>query len=352
MAFIGQLEPEGLVASFIDHPPAECNATRLASGVPAFTLPFDLLTTAEPALRRRVDGWPLQRAWRHWLRPRTRFIGSTVTEYAWLPADADPAALARQLRDEEGRRCPLLVVKDLPDASPLLDDAQNAWAARFAAACADAGFTLMQGQALAWVPIDFDTVEDYLAALSRGRRRDMKRKLRARERLVVERVPTGPAFADDARVDEAYALYLAVYAQSEIHFDKLSRAFFAAVLRDAGAGGIVFEYRHADRLIGWNLCYAHGGVLVDKYMGLRYPDAREHNLYAVSWMENLAYARERGLRAYVAGWTDPEVKAHLGARFTFTRHAVYLRNPLLRRALARFAPRFEGDRAWWEATST
>jgi len=76
-------------------------------------------------------------------------------------------------------------------------------------------------------------------------------------------------------------------------------------------------------------------------------DPAQHNLYVVSWMENLAYAHRHGLSHYVAGWTDSEIKRQLGARFCTTRHAVYVRNPLLRALLRRLAHRFESapDRA-------
>jgi hypothetical protein len=92
-------------------------------------------------------------------------------------------------------------------------------------------------------------------------------------------------------------------------------------------------------------------MLIDKYVGFRYPEAREANLYFVSWFHNLAFARELGLRYYVAGWTDPEIKAHLGARFTFTCHAVYVRNGILRAGLRRLAGYFERDRAWRDGHS-
>jgi hypothetical protein len=347
MPFVSQLEPDALVQHFLAHPPRDFSAERLASGVTAFSAPFDVLTTAEPELRRRVQHWPLYRHWRHWLRPQARFIGSTVTEYAWLP-DADPAGLAATLRCTQSAACPLLIVKDIPQRSPLLDPAGNAWCDAFAGACAREGFVMLQGQALAWLPIDFTSADDYLSRLSKSRRRNIRRKLRSRAALDVEIVPTGSAFADDAAIDAFYAFYCNVYAQSEVHFDLLERSFFHALLRDADSGGIVFVYRHAGQMIGWNLCFEHRGMLVDKYMGLAYPEAREHNLYAVSWMENLDYARRHGLQTYVAGWTDPEVKAELGARFTFTRHAVYPRNAMLRWLLRRIAGRFEGDRAWHE----
>ena len=105
----------------------------------------------------------------------------------------------------------------------------------------------------------------------------------------------------------------------------------------------MFCYWHQDVLIGFNLCYQHGDMLIDKYIGLRYPQARQHNLYFVSWFANLDYALAHGLKYYVAGWTDPQVKASLGARFTLTRHLVWARHPLLRQLLTRFRHHFESD---------
>ncbi|GAB3034553.1 MULTISPECIES: GNAT family N-acetyltransferase [Oleiagrimonas] len=349
MPFVSQLEPEALVRHFLRHPPEDFAADTVVGGMPGFVAPFDLLTTADPALRARVSGLPGYRRWSRWLQPRTRFVGTTVSEYAWLPASADPAALAGELVDTHGRECPFLIVKDIPQDSPLLDAHGNAWCDAFAEACADRGFVLLEGQALAWVPIDFENVDAYLARLSKGARKDIRRKLRAREQLQVETVATGDPRFGDPQVRAAFMrLYAAVYAQSEIHFDRLTEAFFRDVLQDGDSGGVVFVYRREGEMIGWNLCYRHGDALVDKYVGFAYPQARECNLYAVSWMHNLEYARTQGLRRYIAGWTDPEVKAHLGARMTFTRHAVRPRNLLLRGALKRLSRHFESDRHWYE----
>ncbi|KGI77751.1 GNAT family N-acetyltransferase [Oleiagrimonas soli] len=349
MPFVAQLEPETLVEQFMRHPPEHFAADTVAGDVPAFIAPFDLLTTAEPALQRRVRGLPGYRFWSRWLRPRTRFVGTTVTEYAWLPGAADPQTLAATLRQAHGRECPFLIVKDIPQASPLLDADENAWCDAFAEACAQQGFVLLEGQALAWVPIDFADADEYLARLSKGARKDIRRKLRAREQLQVEAVATGDArFRDPQVLAEFMQLYEAVFAQSETHFDRLTAPFFHALFQDRTSGGIVFVYRRDGRMIGWNLCYRHRHALVDKYVGFAYPQARECNLYAVSWMHNLEYARQHGLKRYIAGWTDPQVKAHLGAHMTFTRHAVRPRNPLLRTLLQRISGHFESDRRWHE----
>jgi hypothetical protein len=58
---------------------------------------------------------------------------------------------------------------------------------------------------------------------------------------------------------------------------------------------------------------------------------------------NLEIALRHGCSTYVAGWTDPEVKAALGAQFTFTRHLVRVKNPVLRGVLRPLRRFFESD---------
>lgn len=214
-------------------------------------------------------------------------------------------------------------------------------------ALAEQGFVALEGQALAYVPIGFASTDEYLAGLSKNRRSSLRRKLKSRAGLDIRRLPTGAAFAGESRIDAYYTLFESVYAQSEIHFDKLSRAFLAGLLRDADNGGIVFEYRdrQSDALLGWNLCFEHDGRLIDKYIGLSYPAAREANLYFVSWMVNLEYALERVCPTmWQAGPTRGQGQA--GASFTMTQHLVFIRNPVLRALGRRFSGLFESDSQW------
>ena len=352
MRYLNQLEPDGLVAKFAEHPPLGFRVLD-AAGTPAFAARFDLLTTADAPVRKRIMGAPGYRWWGGLLRWRTAFVGTTVSEYALFPRQADATALPGQLRRALGGGQQLSIIKDIPSPSPLLDEAGNTWNRRFAEACVEQGFVLLEGQALAYVPIYCVDELDYLTRLSSGRRKDIRRKLRKRDEVSVEAVPCGDArFLDDTLLDAFYALYENVYAQSEIHFDCLSRAFFAAVLRDDTTDGVVFVYRRDGTMIGWNICFVVDGNLIDKYVGFAYPAAREQNLYFTSWFHNLAWARERGLTHYVAGWTDPEIKSYLGAKFTLTRHAIYLRNPLLRALARRLGRFFESDSQWATHEST
>jgi cytochrome b561 len=342
-------EPDALVDLFMRYPPGDFEPFVCVTGMPGFWTAFDLLTTADGRTLAMIGKIPGNRHLRRWLQWRTCFMGSTVSEYCPLPHVGADALVQGMFRAWD-RKTALLLVKDIPCNAPFLSRQANRLADQLVDACKANGFFMIEGQALAWVPIDFADEDAYLAQLSASRRRDIRRKLRSRRELHVDIVATGDAYlAQPGIAVELYAQYLEVYIQSTIHFDLLTPDFFKAMLCDPSLDGRIFLYYLEDRLIGYNLCFIHEGMLVDKYIGLRYPMARECNLYFVSWMENLAFARREGLRYYIAGWTDPAVKAALGARFTPTRHAVYVRNPLLRPLLRRIAGRFEPDREWFDA---
>lgn len=346
-----QLEPGSLLAAFRAHPPEGFECVDMTAGnaiLGGFVTRFDLTTSLDKPVRDRMLRLPLVRHAKALWHKRTLFVGTTVSEYLVHPERLRPAELvAAALRTQREHKAQLVIFKDVPCDSPLLSPTENAAAAHLLDECRRSGFLIVEGQALAYVPIDFDSVETYLGRLSKTRRKDLKKKLVHRDAIAVEVVTGGDArLSDPAFRAELYGLYEQVYAQSEVHFDRLTSAFFAALWEGRDPALRLFVYRREGRLIGWNLCFVVGSTLVDKYVGFRYPDARESCLYFVSWFENLSYALAHGLRHYVAGWTDPEVKKALGARFTLTKHAVRFRNPALRMLLAPWKKHFEPDAAF------
>lgn len=345
------LEPPSVIEAFFRHPPLEFTPLRMRLQdclVPGFLTSFDLLTTLDPTLKRILkpilSGLRLDR----FVKPRTLFVGTTVSEYLFYPSTGDAMTwIPDLLRQAEAHRVPFLILKDIPSNSPLLTPDENRTAEELRDHCRRAGFQILAGQALAYVPIDFGSIDEYLQRLSHSRRKDIRRKLRARSQVEVEEIPLGaPVFSDETFVRQLFDLYLNVYRQSTIHFDRLSFPFFNSVIQNQAGEGVVFVYRHRGKMIGYNLCFIYRNNLIDKYIGLVYPDARERNLYFLSWFLNLEYAIKHRLKYYIAGWTDPEVKVSLGAELTFTQHAVYLRNPVLRAGLKRLKRFFEMDQNW------
>jgi uncharacterized protein len=345
--FHNLLEPLSLLRYFRDFPPQDFSVFDLDAGLPAFSTRFDLLTTMETATRRKLEALPLSHLWRRFLYPQTCFIGTTVTEYALLPNEMRPEMLVHGILDNLTHRYPILIIKDIPTEATLVGDAAHAYAQQLMHVCRESGYVLVEGQALAYVPVDFSSIEAYLARLSYTRRKDLRRKLKSAAKLDMEIIHTGDArFQNEMELAKFYELYLNVYRQSDIHFDLLTAPFFRVILQDPSNHGLVFVYRTNGKIVAYNICFVEHDMLVDKYVGFTYPQVRDYNLYTVSWFRNLEYALENGLRFYIAGWTDPEIKRNLGAQFTLTRHAVYVRNPVLRAVLRSFRCLFEADHRW------
>ncbi|WP_434778036.1 GNAT family N-acetyltransferase [Neisseria sp. Ec49-e6-T10] len=328
----------------MSNPPKGFDIKDECSGLPIFTTKFDLLTTVDDPIAVKLNRLPFQHFWRKFLQIKTCFVGTTVSEYTLFPQDILPAKLINDIKNSLAHLYPLLIIKDIPKSSPLLDSQANTFSNDLIESLKQENFILVSGQALAWLPIDFQDIPEYLARLSSARRKDMRRKLKKSTEINIQILKTGDkCFYDEQFLNIYYKLYLNVYDQSEIHFDLLSKEFFTALLQDRFAQGIVFNYKINDQLIGYNICYVVEETLMDKYVGFDYPMARNYNLYYISWFHNLNYALEHGLKRYIAGWTDPEIKAYLGAQFTLTQHAVYVRNPVLRTMLRRISQYFEKD---------
>ncbi len=346
--FLNQLEPSQLVDAFMQNPPENFLPVKLLKNTPAFVANFDLLTTLDDDqmwVAEKLRALPLIS---RFLKQKTLFVGTTVSEYCWLRDDVDDRDFADSVITQlELHKAQLAIVKDFPEPSTLISDKSARKSAATMQHLTANGFTKVSGMALAYVTVNFQSIDEYLKRLSRVRRKEFKRKLKAKENLVIEEVHTGDKLFEDPLVlFELYQLYLNVYNQSKYHFDKLSASFFKDVLQDKGNNGIMFLYRKNGELIGFNLCFIFADTLIDKYVGFAYPQAHQSNLYFVSWFQNLDFALRHQLQYYIAGWTDPEVKAALGAEFTWTNHAVYVRNPLLRFVLKKLQHLFESDKQW------
>lgn len=348
--FLNLLEPPGLIRAFMEEPPDGFLPAPLSVGqlnIPGFIAELDLLTTADKKVKLYAD--KIRRFLPDFvdriLRPRTYFIGTTVSEYSLFPEGVSPREIAEYaLAMLHKKKTPMLIIKDLPYASPILSSKENTFSDNLIAHLRDRGFIILSGQTLWYVPINFGSVEEYLERFSRSRRKDLKRKMRSFSDISIQTAMTGDGIFDAAFIGQLYALYINVYEGSDIHFDRLTKPFFRDVFTSRESNGMVFLYLHEGRIIGFNLCFIYGGFLVDKYVGFLYPDARTHNLYFLSWFHNLDFCLRNGLTAFVAGWTDPEIKASLGAEFTCTYHAVHIRNPLLRFMLKKSKGLFEADR--------
>lgn len=309
---------------------------RPVAAAPAFITDFDLATTLNPVGHRMIAA--ARKVAPRAFTLKLGSLGSPCTEDVGvgfardLPLqDRGPAlrALMQGFQaDALAAGCSLMAIKDTPAVDADLWDA---------AARAD-GFRPIAGLPIAHLDIDFPDMEAYLARLSPGTRKDMRRKLRALDRISVE------VREDLAGLEEAVlALYADTRARAEMQFEDLTAAYFTGVLERMRGRALCVLYRADGELLAANLLLHDHQTLLDKFFCMDAARGRALNLYFVSWFTNLRLCLERGLTRYQSGQAGYANKLRLGSTITRTDMRFRHRNPLINQALQWAAPLLSDD---------
>lgn len=304
---------------------------ELLAAAPAFVTDYAIDTTLGAEHARLAA--TLRRLLPRLMRPRMAALGSPCTETlplgfaigADVAARREAASLIADGLDRLAARegAALAGVKDVAAADALL----------MASVMGARGYSRMPSLPIASLPIAFDTIDAYLAGLSPGTRRDMRRKLRSRSEVRIERV------RDIAPVlDRVMALYRDTLARAELTFEELTGAFFTGVLREMGDRAFMTLYWQGDDLIAANLLLEEDGLLLDKFFCMEAARGRALNLYYLSWFDNLDYCLAHHLVRYQAGQAAYHEKRRLGCRMEPTAIWFRHRNGLMNRILAMAAP--------------
>lgn len=193
----------------------------------------------------------------------------------------------------------------------------------------------------AFLELRFDSVDAYLAGLSRATRKNIRKKLRQAERIGNENPGRALRFhrATDPEpyLDAIYALYLATVRRVDRSLGVHRRSYFESFTREV-SGSHYTLYFVGNKLAAFNLVIERGETFIDKYFCMDEAAGRQYSLYFVSWMENIRHCIANRLIHYHAGTAAEETKARLGARFqpalTVFRH----RNALVHGILSWLRP--------------
>lgn len=189
-------------------------------------------------------------------------------------------------------------------------------------------FTQVHYRSCASLAIDFSSMEEYLNRLSRGARKDLRRKMRAAAAVRVVRSRTIAPW-----LDRVYVLYLETVERSPMAFGTLRRSFFENICEAVPCAEYTL-YFVAEELVAFNLLVVKQEAMEDKFFCMEYELGRHYNLYFLSWVENVRTCVERNIPVYHAGLGTEEVKAHLGATFIPSSILFRHRRPVLDRFLA------------------
>lgn len=310
---------------------------RLVAAMPAFLSQYALDTTLEAGKLRNVIG-KIRSVWPRFLTLPLACLGSPCTEtgrvgiHPQVGVDQYAVVFETLLSAFETyartRKCAMMALKDIPKTVP----------AAFTNAITQQGYTALDGMPTAWMPIDFDSVETYLTRLSAATRKDMRRKLKARDKVRVERWHDfGPHLT---RIME---LYQATRARSEWQFEELTPAYFTGVLQSMPDTAFCTMYFVGDELLAANLMVHDGQRLIDKFFCMDEAKGRPYNLYYLSWFENIQYCLDHGMTCYQSGQAYYRNKVRLGSQLT--ANAMYFRhgNAFVQKALKIAAPYLSPD---------
>lgn len=302
---------------------------------PLFRADFDLAIGVEGSAARILA--ICRRVYRRCLMVRTVFIGSPFGEHGVIGVVSGPAsrqALLTELVEVARRQC-----RDYGLSLVLFKDLRGVDAAALQG-LTELGFTRGESFPNVVLPLPHAHMEDYLASLSASMRKDLRRKIR---RAQAAGITVEVASDIEGRIEEVYQLYLNTFNAGTVRFEKLTRQYFLEVGRKQREQARFFLFFLQGRLVGFNLCFLHGGTLTDKFIGLDYAVARSCNLYFYTWYHNVEWCLRSGVRAYQVGQTDYEAKLRLGGEriplFFFARHENPLANALLRLIAPLLAPR-------------
>lgn len=304
-------------------------AGRILAAMPAFFTDYGLDTTLPEGMLRRAIRRMRQNAPR-FLILRLACLGSPETEcgrVGFHPSVAQermPELLAQLLAAFEhvaqhyGSR--LLGIKDTPE------DQHALWHA------VAQHYTPLPAMAVATLPIDFDSIDGYLARLSKASRKDMRRKLKASDALRIEQ---------RAQIDDVLPHIMTLYTQtkerSEFHLDDLTPAYFQGLLRHMQGRAFCTLYWLEEELIAANFLLRNDQLLLDKFFCMA-DHGREHDLYFISWFENLRYCLAHGQQHYQSGQAcldnKKRLKSDLKPNHMWFRH----RHRLINRILKAIAP--------------
>ncbi len=192
------------------------------------------------------------------------------------------------------------------------------------------------GMPAATLELEYASFEDYLQnRVGKVFRKNLRRKFRK-----LESAPpiTMEVIADATEVaEELFALYWQTFERSEFQFEILSREFFERLGRDMPDKTRFFIWRQEGRIIAFNVCLVHDGVIYDLDLGLDYSVALDLHMYFVTWRDIVQWSIEQGLRMYHTGPLNYDPKLHLKLELApqdlYARHVTGWINPFLRAAM-------------------
>jgi predicted N-acyltransferase len=195
-----------------------------------------------------------------------------------------------------------------------------------------AGFARVATLPVATLHLPFKTEAEYLASLSSQMRKDLKKKMRGLANAEVEVRDSIDGVEDEiiGLFQETKAKRKADYAE----FDEVPDAYFREVVSNLRGRARIMLIRIGGQLASFNIVLQEENRVIGKYIGMRYPLAREHNVYFLNWMLVVRHCIENRIEWLQTGQTTYRQKVRLGCKlkrsWVYFKHEGAVMGPLFR----------------------
>ncbi len=197
---------------------------------------------------------------------------------------------------------------------------------------AEAGYGEVTSVPVATLNVEHASLDAYLKSLKRQHRHYFRNKLKTLPQLRIEFRHSASGLED-----ELVALYEATLAQSGVSygdFDRIGPGYFESFLAYQGERARLMLFWHGDTLVSFHLFHAGTRRIISNKMGMRYPEARDLNLYFLNWLEIIDFACKHQVPEIEMGATTYKAKllfgSHLERRYLHFRFRRDITNRLAR----------------------
>lgn len=288
--------------------------------IPFFTVDFSFATIIQGKLQKVILS--LQNKFKRFLKMRMLFVGAPTAEKLYLglskkePADSLIKAALEGISDFAGRQ----------GIGSVLFYNLTSEDAELAAILRRRGFSKIENFPNTLITIQAKSAEEHLDRLSKNTRKDLRRKKKKIEELRGVKIEVRENISGVK--EEIFRLYMNNFDDSQIHFETLTPEFFEKICSNMPGEAKVFLCWQNDKLISFNLCLIKDDHCIDKFIGFDRELARKHHLYLASFLYNLSWCIEHGIKYYQLGITDYHPKIRLGAKLLAQHNYLRLSNPL------------------------
>jgi Acetyltransferase (GNAT) domain len=195
---------------------------------------------------------------------------------------------------------------------------------------------------LAMLDLPYRSLDHYLDTLPRKMGSYFRRKMRTASQVRIEY--RSSVIGLEARLAELFESTLKESKVDYGDFEKLDRGYFPNVVHGMGDKAQLMLCWQGEELLSFQLFLVGRDRVLAKQIGMKYPQARELNLYFVNWLKLIEFAIEHRIPSVEMGATTYATKLLFGGCLERRWLHFRFRNAFWNRMLDPVAPLFDFER--------